>query len=181
MPEQDATPELPEDVTPAVEDASQPEAVAEVTEDEDLAPLDNASALMEADGAEGEVAPPPSSVVERDDVSDTDTIPDDLLVADDTPRLPDWTNENSAHRIAVELKHIEKEVRLLLEANDPRRKRRLSGSRRWFELQQDLLSWQGGGRIDEETRSTVHRLVVKRHYLFQRLRYLAATRSGWTT
>lgn len=92
-----------------------------------------------------------------------------------------WDRELSPQRIAVELKKIEDEVRRLLEDRDPKRKRRLAGTRRWLELEEDILSLRYQNRIDEATLDTLHRLVARRHHLFGRLRFLARTRPTWNS
>ena len=93
----------------------------------------------------------------------------------------DWENELSAHRVAVELRRIESELRALLEERDPKRKRKLSGTSRWHELEDDILSWQFSGRFDDETLRRLRELIGRRHYLFHRLRFLASTRPTWNT
>jgi len=94
---------------------------------------------------------------------------------------PNWERELSAQRIAVELKRIETEVRKLLEDRDPKRKRRLAGSRRWRELEEDLIALRFTGRIDESTLASLRQLINRRHYLFRRLRFLALTRPTWNS
>jgi len=93
----------------------------------------------------------------------------------------DWEHELSAHRVAVELRRIESEVRELLEERDPKRKRKLSGTHRWNELEDDIISWRFSGRFDEETLRRLQELIGRRHYLFHRLRFLASTRPTWNT
>jgi len=97
------------------------------------------------------------------------------------PTLIDWANECSPRTVAVELKRLEQQVRQLLADRDPRRKRKLAGSRRWAELHDDILAWRYASRLDEQTLSDLQRLISRRHYLFQRLRYLACTRPTWNT
>ena len=93
----------------------------------------------------------------------------------------DWENELSAHRVAVEIRRIESEVRAIIEERDPKRNRKLSGTHRWHELEDDLLSWRFSGRFDEETLRRLRELIGRRHYLFHRLRFLASTRPTWNT
>ena len=93
----------------------------------------------------------------------------------------DWENELSAHRVAVELRRIESDVRAILEERDPKRKRKLSGTSRWQELEDDIISWRFSGRFDEDTLRRVQELIGRRHYLFHRLRFLASTRPAWNT
>ena len=93
----------------------------------------------------------------------------------------DWQNELSAHRVAVELRRIESDIRTLLEERDPKRKRKLSGTHRWNELEDDILSWRFSGRFDEETLRRMQELIGRRHHLFRHLRFLASTRPTWNT
>ena len=93
----------------------------------------------------------------------------------------DWENELSAHRVAVEIRRIESEVRAMIDERDPKRKRKLSGTHRWHELEDDLLSWRFSGRFEEETLRRLRELIGRRHYLFHRLRFLASTRPTWNT
>jgi hypothetical protein len=93
----------------------------------------------------------------------------------------DWENELSAHRVAVELRRIESDVRAVIEERDPKRKRKLSGTHRWHELEDDILAWRFSGRFEEDTLRRVQELIGRRHYLFRRLRFLASTRPAWNT
>lgn len=93
----------------------------------------------------------------------------------------DWSNEMSGQRIYLEICRIEDEVRRLLESKDPVRKRKLVGTRRWRELEEDVIQWRFGDRFDEATLARVRQLVARRHHLFQRIRFLAATRPTWNT
>ena len=88
----------------------------------------------------------------------------------------DWSNESSPHVLIVELKRIESEIREALELRDTKRKRKLAGTRRWLELQEDVISWRFSGRFDEPTLRRLEQLITKRHYLFTRLRFLEGTR-----
>ena len=88
----------------------------------------------------------------------------------------DWSNESSPHVLIVELKRIESEIREALELRDTKRKRKLAGTRRWLELQEDIMSWRFSGRFDEPTLRRLEQLITKRHYLFTRLRFLEGTR-----
>gem|GEM_PF-5145708 len=102
-------------------------------------------------------------------------------VAATVPRRPrrttgDWEYEMSAHNVVVELKRVENDVRAALEGVDNKRKRRLGGTQRWYELQDDILSWWYSGRVPEESLRRLQELIVRRHYLFNRLRFLASTR-----
>lgn len=157
-----------------------PEPVAEET-----TPTSDSS----APGAPASDAPPSAPVPStsysarnRDDVSDAGAIPD----VDDTAPIassapPKWEYEMSAHRIAVELKRIENEVWTLLDGSDTKRKRRLAGSRRWMELEDDIRNWRYTGRFDEAVLDRLQQLVCRRHYLFTRLRFSASTRPVWNS
>ena len=92
-----------------------------------------------------------------------------------------WDREVSAQRIAGELRRIEGEIRRLLEDHDTRRKRKLAGTRRWNELEEDIIQWRFSGRINDDLLRQVHTLVMRRHHLFNRLRFLATTRPTWNS
>lgn len=128
----------------------------------------------------------------RTDAGEADTgLGEAAGVTDDPDRAPpetsaralplDCDRELSAQRIAAELNRIETEVRKLLEDRDPKRKRRLGGSRRWSELEEDLIALRFTGRIEEPTIAALRRLIDRRHYLFGRLRFLAMTRPTWNS
>lgn len=87
----------------------------------------------------------------------------------------------AARRIMQSLARIEAEVRQVLEGRDPKRKRKLSGTRRWLELQEDILALQHTSRIDDASVARLKQLVVQRDYLYGRLRFFAATRPTWNT
>ncbi len=173
---------------PEIEDSNAPDTadppIEESVAEDDPELLDAATRTLDvADDAE-DGAPSDGKVVSvaalADDSSDTESIIDDAKPADDVKeRAANWSNERSAHRIAIELKHVEAEVRRLLENNDSRRKRRLAGTRRWFELEEDIISWRFTGRPDEDTLAQVSALVAKRHYLFKQLEFLTTIRPGW--
>lgn len=93
----------------------------------------------------------------------------------------DWENELSAHRVAVELRRIESDVRAIIEERDPKRKRKLSGTHRWHELEDDIITWRFSGRFDEASLRRLQELIRRRHYLFHRLRFLSSTRPTWNT
>jgi len=92
-----------------------------------------------------------------------------------------WDAYASAHHIGIELKHLEDEVRDLLEPIDQRRKRKFSGTRRWHELEDDLRALRFSGRLPETTIAKILQLIAKRHTLYQRLSFLSATRPTWNT
>jgi len=180
-----------------IEDAYWPEIVDEgaVTEDDpDL--MGSAARSLEVGDEEGgdtgEAASPAVDVsvgqpVESDDEGDADKISEDPQSVtgrphpEPPPPAADWGQEMSAHRIAVELKRIEAEVRGLLEGRDPRRKRKLSGSRRWREMEEDIIEWRFTSRFDEASLARLLDLAARRNYLFQRLRFVAGTRTGWNS
>ena len=181
---------LPSDDAPEVEDAYAPDESADepVLEDEPEL-LDSASRLLEGEPAEPDEpresgAPAPATVAhEKEDAGDTDSISEEPETtpdsAADTPR--EWDKEVSAHRVVIELKRVETEIRELLQDRDSKRKRKLTGTRRWLELEEDIVSWRFASRFDEETLARVRQLVARRHHLFKRLRFLAGTRSTWNT
>ena len=155
------------------------EAVAE--EDDDELPLPDADVLAEG----GELEPAPVAV-EAD--SDTDDIADaggELGEAEDnadsTPGVVDWDTAKTTASIVSELKRVEQRVRELLEERDPKRKRKLAGTRRWFELHEDILALRHTGRFDESVLDELQRLILRRHHLFRRLHFLSRTRPVWNS
>lgn len=121
---------------------------------------------------------------EGDADSDSAAIPDEPSSAASARKplaLRDWSSETSSRAVAVELKRIESEVRSILQDRDPKRKRKLAGTHRWEELEEDLLSWQFTGPIDDATNKELRLLVRRRHYLFNRLRFLSRTRPTWNS
>ena len=97
------------------------------------------------------------------------------------PGAIEWQNETSAQRIAIELRHIEAEVRRLIEDRDPKRKRKLAGTNRWHELEEDIISWKYSNRMDEPTLHRLSELIARRHHLFKHLRFIASTRPTWNS
>lgn len=93
----------------------------------------------------------------------------------------DWAHETSGHRIENELSKIETEVRGILADRDTRRKRKLTGTRRWQELEDDIITWRFGGKIDEPSLDRLNELISRRRYLFTRLNFLAGTRPTWNS
>ena len=87
----------------------------------------------------------------------------------------------SFHKIVVELNRVESEVRRLLDGRDTKRKRKLSGTRRWLELEEDIIGWRHSGKMDDSMIQQVQQLVARRHYLFRRLSFVAGTRPTWNT
>jgi len=150
------------------------------------------NAIVQSDSAAAPVPAPPNpqaasaraDVTEVEGAGDTDTIvesPEDLRLREATTIEPDWQRETSARRIAIELKRVESEVRKILDSHDTRRKRKLMGTRRWRELEEDMIRWHFSNRMDQSALKRLTELVPKRHFLFQRLHFLAGTRAGWNT
>lgn len=116
-----------------------------------------------------------------DETTDTGAITD---VVPEEPREEaeaDWDNEMSVKRISIELGRIEKQVRALLGDQDPKRKRKLAGTRRWLELEDDIRDLLHSGRLDNHVIRELHMLVIQRHRLFRRLNFLTGTRPTWNT
>ncbi len=120
-----------------------------------------------------------------DDTSDADAIVDEpdrsTAATGEGSSLPNWDHETSVRSIAVELKRVEEEVRALLEGRDSKRKRKLAGTRRWLELEEDILAWRFTGKVDEPTLDRLRQLITRRHHLFRRLRFMGSTRPTWNT
>lgn len=178
---------------PQIEDAYEPEKVADGVPDEDAPELlSGLSRVLEdqpedtegIDPATLEASQAAAAVAGRDDASDTDAIVDSSGVSSEDPQPEkdiDWESELSARQVVVALKRIETEVRGLLEGVDGKRKRKLSGSRRWRELEEDLISWQHTNRIDNLAHKRLVALVARRDYLFRRLVFLSRTRQVWNS
>lgn len=96
-------------------------------------------------------------------------------------RKGEWQHEFSGHKIAVELARVEADVRGILDERDPKRKRKLISTRRWEELEEDVIAMKFTGRMDENALKELTRLVMHRNYLFSQLRYVASTRPTWNT
>ena len=133
-----------------------------------------------------ESAPPGGeAVTETDGTSDTAAITESpsvpANVAPVEQTLPDASTDMSAHKIVVALKRIEAEVRSILDDKDTKRKRKLAGTRRWHELEEDIIAWRHGRGIDEQTLRHLQELIATRHHLFNRLRFIAGTRPTWNT
>ena len=179
---------------PQIEDAYEPQKVADGVPDEDPPELlSGLSRVLEdqpedtegIDAATLEASQAAAAAVAgRDDKSDTDTNVDSSGVSSEDPQPEkdiDWESELSARQVVVALKRIETEVRALLEGVDGKRKRKLSGSRRWRELEEDLISWQHTSRIDNLAHKRLVALVARRDYLFRRLVFLSRTRQVWNS
>lgn len=89
--------------------------------------------------------------------------------------------EKEVHDTSFELRHIESEIRDLLADRDPVRKRKFTGTAKWQELENDLISWRFTGRFDEDLLRRVQVMVSRRHYLFRHLKYLSSTRPVWNS
>jgi len=176
---------------PAIEDAyTLDDSPAEAVGEDDPQLLGPAARALEGEPADAEGTDAASSggaavtPADADDTTDAEAVddePDASPRAAEEAKPPDWDNEVSAHKIVVELKRVESEIRGLLEGSDTKRKRKLGGTSRWLELEEDLISWRFTDRADEATLRRLHNLVAKRHYLFRRLRFLASTRPTWNT
>ena len=166
--------------TPDVQDASEPEPINEVSGDDDADLLEGAARSLDGGQADGEAAPTRQALVD-DSEGDAEAVLDDQAEGSDGSSSERQTAEAMAHHVAMELKEIEQEVRALLEVGDPRRKRKLSGSRRWRELEEDIINWHHGGRINQDALARLQQLIARRHRLFHKLSYLAATRPTWNT
>lgn len=119
-----------------------------------------------------------------DGTSDAGSIQDEPVDSSATSERADsraWIAQDLAHNVALELKRIETEVRSLLQDRDPQRKRKLAGSKRWLDLEDDLIQWRFAGRIDEPTLRRLQEMVSYRHHLFRQLRFLAFTRPVWNS
>jgi hypothetical protein len=177
----------PKEDIPPIEDAyaaEEPSGSA-IVEDDFSEPDESATEAAAVNGSGPEASPAAAPGV-GDDVSDTDT---GAMPFEAPERRPseepegeiDWDREQSAHRIVVELKRIEARVREILEGRDNKRKRKLGGTRRWQDLEEDLIAWHDTTRFDAPTLARLRELITKRHYLFRRLRFLAGTHGTWNS
>lgn len=170
-------------VTQTSEDEPQAETPEDEPDEAVAHPLIEESVLEAADepaAPEPAVQPQATRVVQADDVSDTGSIPDEPG-GEAAAFTGDWQVEMSAHRITIELKRIETRVRELLSDRDSRRKRKLAGTFRWHELEEDIVAWRADRRMAPETLEELHRLVCRRHFLFCQLRFAAGTRPTWNS
>lgn len=141
------------------------------------------------DGAEYEAAPEgsdaPPSTTHSDrqmDVAQGRTFAHDTLIPPSGRfRKGEWQHEFSGHKIAGELARIEADVRKILDERDPKRKRKFISTRRWQELEEDVIAMKFSGRLSEDDLRELTRLVMQRHFLFSHLRFVAATRPTWNT
>jgi|GEM_PF-2454627 len=97
------------------------------------------------------------------------------------PVVDVWDPGATSRDLAIELKRIEGRIRRLLEGVDIRGKRNLEGTRRWLELQDDLIAMRFTGAVDEATIQELLALCARRHQVFHRLNFMVATRPTWNT
>lgn len=168
--------------------------VDETALEEALAEDDQAAFHEEA----RELAQPPAAAAQReaepddtgaarglaatvDEGGDASAIDETLVTETDMAVPLRWDPVLSAHAIAVQLKHIEGEVRRILDPVDDKRKRKLNGTRRWQELEDDIQHWRFGDRVPEPDLLQLRQLINRRHSLFQRLNFLSGTRPTWNS
>lgn len=185
-----STPAESSEKLPAIEDAyATSGATGEDGVGEDEARLlDSATRSLQHKDREGADDDPkrPVDSERGDDTSDTHT---DSVTAETKPstgeatepRIPNWDREVSARAVIVELKRVETEIRQILDTCDTKQKRKLGGTRRWHELEEDVIAWRFNGRPGDDVCRRVQQLVMRRHYLFRRLRFLSATRPTWNS
>lgn len=156
-------------------------------EDEGAEILEDDATGGAAAGLSVEVEPPASESAFVRNIADEDEVDASLSAAvveasvAAGPGEIEWEEELSPQRLYLELKRIEDEVKELLEARDPVRKRKLGGTRRWRDLEDEIIAWKYGDRFDETTLRRVQGLIARRHHLYGRLRFLAATRPTWNS
>jgi hypothetical protein len=195
---------MSDQISPASHDSSGPEVTTghrtpahnpPQNQEEAGSPIEEAKAaamsieVRALDGAEYEAAPEggdaPPSTAHTDEpvaVAQAGSPATDALVAPSARfRKGEWQDEFSGHKIAIELARIEADVRKILDERDPKRKRKFISTRRWQELEEDIIAMKFGGRMDENTLRELTRLVMQRHFLFSHLRFVAATRPTWNT
>ncbi len=174
--------------TPALDDATDEPPVPEVTPEDDPEPLTRAARSFDEGAATAEPSlphPVEDRLIHPDDTSDVGEF------EDEGPELSEeewrarsrarWDVEPEIQHISSELRAIEAEVRSLFEGRDPKRKRKFAGTRRWLELEEDVIALKYSGRFSEESLVTVQRLAVRRHYLYRRLCFLCGTRPTWNS
>ncbi len=151
--------------------------------------LDGGPEEPDAGGAAGTLIAEQSLVADEELAGDLATV---AMTGESPTGLPPGTTspaaspvlaayERDVHDVVVELKRVESDIRVLIEDRDPRRKRKLNGTHRWQELEDDVLSWRFTGRFEEPALRRVTELVGRRHYLFRHLRFLASTRPVWNS
>lgn len=132
----------------------------------------------EFEAAPDEAAPPPAA---QPATTSPFTLGDALVPPSNRFRKGEWQHEFSGHEIALEIGRTEAEVRRLFEERDPRRKRKITGTRKWQELEEDIIALKFTGRVDEAILREITRLISYRHYLYSQLRFVASTRATWNT
>ncbi len=184
---------LPSEEAPPIKDDQDADDTAEqaAVEDDDPSLLNHSSRALEASNTESSpnfqpeapraTVPVGSGEGGASDMGMGPTESSASSSAEHAEQTGDWENELSAHHVAVELRRIESKLRSMLEEGDTKRKRKLSGTARWHELEDDILSWRFSGRFDESTLQRLQELIGRRHYLFNRLRFLASTRPTWNS
>lgn len=179
---------------PEIEDANIMEPVSEAQlEEDDPQLLDSAARSIESDldGVDQSedvdieaVEKRTRETANKDDTSDTDAVIDEEppdAVTDQPSIKVALDRQQTARPLIVELKRIESDVRELLQDRDNKRKRKLGGTRRWLELEEDLVAWRFGNRFDEATLARLRELVRRRHHLFNHLQFIAGTRPTWNS
>lgn len=164
------------------DDSAQPnEPLAENGAAEEAIVEDDAPTALPPVASADESLPPPTTLRAAEELGDSDARLPAGMEEEEEDEGMDWDELTSARPLVVELKGIEAEIRRLLGDRDPKRKRKLAGTRRWLELEDDVLTLRHTGRIDEATLDEVLRLIRRRHHLFRRLKFLAGTRPTWNT
>ena len=174
---------------PIIEDAGDADMTTgqSVVEDDSDSIDDSARKLDDsAAGAEADNAVPTDQIAAVTTIDETDDAgayaqPGEREETADPDKKPAFNAARAAHHIVVELKRVEKEVRDLLENRDPKRKRKLGGTRRWQELEEDIINWHYAGRFEADVLAQLRELIVLRHSLFHRLRFMAGTRPTWNS
>ncbi|MBI4718259.1 MAG: hypothetical protein HY763_10675 [Planctomycetes bacterium] len=160
-------------------------------EDDDPALLDAARHSLDDDGVIGGPVDVEATAIST---AAEETAGEDAGAIDDSPDVPRTVPQRASEathlgsdplgastRIAAELRRIEEDVRRMLDIVDAKRKRKLSGTRRWLELEEDLIAWCHSGRISDGDFVQLRQLIARRHHLFRQLSFLAGTRSTWNT
>ena len=176
------------DDTSPLEDASDQPPMSEVTLEDDPEPLSHAARSFDEGATTAEPSMPhpvDDRLVHPDETSDIGEFEEEEPALSEEERRARgrsrWDVEPEIRHISSELRAIELEVRSLLEGRDPKRKRKLAGTRRWLELEEDVIALKHAGRIAEDALVVVQRLISRRHCLFRRLHFLSATRPTWNT
>lgn len=160
-------------------------------EDDDPALLDAARHSLDDDGVVAEPVDVEAAAISTAVEETADEAIGAVDDAEDAPSKAPQRASEATHlgsdplaastRIAAELRRIEEDVRRMLDIVDAKRKRKLSGTRRWLELEEDLIAWCHSGRISDGDFVQLRQLIARRHHLFRQLSFLAGTRSTWNT